>query len=489
MSTLDLLVIGAGFAGLGAALTAAENGARVGLFEALAYPGGCASTFQRNGARFEAGATLFAGLGPEQLFGRWIAAHGMPVEVDWIDPLVTLRAPGLDLPLLRDRAAVIERLAADSSKGPAIRAFFAEQGALADGLWDLLNDPSLLPPFSAGNLLRHVGRLPATLGALRWVGSPLRAMLNRHGLGDEPRLRLLLDALCQITVQCGADEAEAPFALGAIDYLWRGTGHVRGGIGVLAQGLVGAIRAQGGQVSLADRVLHLRREADGGWLVTTRKGEQRARRVISTLHPRAMAALLPEEARPASLERLSARLDEGWGAVMLYRVLRPAHLPEMAHHLQLIADPARPLVEGNHLFASTSGRLDGDRSPPGTVTMTASTHLSLRTLREAADPGALVAAVQERMRQTLAARAPELGEVVLEMTASPRTWARFVRRPEGAVGGVPRRAGLDHYTQLGPLSLGAGLDLAGDAVFPGQSILAAAIGGSRAVVKSLSLRQ
>jgi flagellar basal body rod protein FlgG len=81
--------------------------------------------------------------------------------------------------------------------------------------------------------------------------------------------------------------------------------------------------------------------------------------VISTLHPRAMAALLPEEARPASLERLSARLDEGWGAVMLYRVLRPAHLPEMAHHLQLIADPARPLVEGNHLFASTSGRLDG----------------------------------------------------------------------------------------------------------------------------------
>jgi hypothetical protein len=75
------------------------------------------------------------------------------------------------------------------------------------------------------------------------------------------------------------------------------------------------------------------------------------------------------------------------------------------------------------------------------------------------------------------------------MTASPRTWARFVRRPEGAVGGVPRRAGLDHYTQLGPLSLGAGLDLAGDAVFPGQSILAAAIGGSRAVVRSLSLRR
>ena len=52
-------------------------------------------------------------------------------------------------------------------------------------------------------------------------------------------LRTYLDALCQITVQCGATEAEAPFALGAMDYYWRGTGHVRGGIGQLASALAG----------------------------------------------------------------------------------------------------------------------------------------------------------------------------------------------------------------------------------------------------------
>ena len=36
----DALVIGAGFGGLGAALTLASAGARVGLVEALTYPGG-----------------------------------------------------------------------------------------------------------------------------------------------------------------------------------------------------------------------------------------------------------------------------------------------------------------------------------------------------------------------------------------------------------------------------------------------------------------
>src|SRR5512147_1424469 len=69
----DVVVIGAGFGGLGCALTLGELGARVCLCEMLKYPGGCASTFSKGGFRFDAGATLLSGLGEEQLFGRWLA--------------------------------------------------------------------------------------------------------------------------------------------------------------------------------------------------------------------------------------------------------------------------------------------------------------------------------------------------------------------------------------------------------------------------------
>ena len=51
-------MIGAGFGGLSAALTLAERGADVRVCEALNYPGGCASTFRKDGYAFEAGATL-----------------------------------------------------------------------------------------------------------------------------------------------------------------------------------------------------------------------------------------------------------------------------------------------------------------------------------------------------------------------------------------------------------------------------------------------
>jgi len=54
----DFAVIGAGFGGLATALELARGGASVAIFEALKYPGGCASTFTRRGHQFESGATL-----------------------------------------------------------------------------------------------------------------------------------------------------------------------------------------------------------------------------------------------------------------------------------------------------------------------------------------------------------------------------------------------------------------------------------------------
>jgi phytoene dehydrogenase-like protein len=503
---LDLAVIGAGFGGLGAALAAAERGASVAVYEALNYPGGCASTFSRDGFRFEAGATLFSGLRDEQLFGAWSKRHGFALAIDWLDPLVELRAPSLSLPVARSReafAASLERLPGAPIAG--LRAFFARQEKVASALWALFDDPSLLPPLSAGSLLRHLARAPRYAGLLPLLGKPVGALLEEHGLARFEPLRLWLDAVCQITVQCSAAEAEAPFALSAADYFWRGTGHVRGGIGVLATGLCEALAKLGAQVRLGERVRSLRRDGPL-WRLQTRRGELLAKAVVANVLPGALRALLGEGAPAApaqsgasgaspgggpSRERsqalaglagLESRLAAGWGAVMLYRVLPAAALGPQAHHLQLIDDACAPLQEGNHVFASLGALSDAGRAPPGLRTLTVSTHVPLAKLQSLAPDGqgAYVEDVQERMRRTLLLRAPELCQgVVHELTASPRTFARFTRRDGGAVGGIPRRAGLAHYRQLGPLQLERGLWLVGDSVFPGQSTYATAIGGVR----------
>jgi len=487
-SGYDVVVIGAGFGGLATALELTRRGARVALCESLNYPGGCASTFRRDGYAFEAGATLFSGLAEDQLFGQWGHQYGLGVEVDWIDPLVELRTPSLRLSVHRDRQRFMEQLyGLPEAPVEGLKRFFAVQRQVADALWSLFDNPRLLPPLDLHALLRHATRAPRYVPLLRWLGRPLGSVLERFGLLHFAPLRMYLDALCQITVQCSAAEAEAPFAMAAMDYYWRGTGHVRGGIGRLAEALVGAITRGGGEVLLANRVKSLTPEA-GGWRVVTRRGELRARHVAANVLPQGLLKLMgmPAERLPR-LAELSERVADGWGAVMLYRVVRaPEGAPAKARHLELIQRQDAPLVEGNHLFVSISGAADEGRAPPGYRTITSSTHVPLRALssRSSEEQVRYIEEIQSRMREGLSGLAPEWAEEVRhELTASPRTFERFTRREGGAVGGVPRRAGWSHYLELGPRPVMEGLWLVGDSVFPGQSTLATALGGVRTAVR------
>lgn len=485
-TTYDALVVGAGFGGLGAAIALAEGGASVCVCESLRYPGGCASTFTRGGARYDAGATLVSGLAPGQLFGDWLAKYSPSTVVDWMDPLVELRTGDFSLEISRDRESLVRSfLAIPGAPARAIRGFFDFQRSIAASLWELFDDPTLLPPFGPRMVGRHAGRALRYLPLLPLLGKSLGEVLASHGLADFRPLRTYVDALCQITVQCSADEAEATFALAAMDYYYRGTGHVRGGVGALADALVSACTQLGAEVKLSNRVTALRRAEDGTWIATTRNGELRARTVVANLLPSALAAMLDSEAHAHAITALRARsspIENAWGAAMLYAVARPPEGErDDAHHLELVNDTSAPFAEGNHVFVSISSALETERAPAGRRVLTMSTHVPLAKLARLGEgTAAYVAEVQNTMRATVAARAPEW-HAGLErvLPASPRTFARFVGRPAGAVGGLPRRAGLASYSSLGPSSPLDDVWLVGDSVFPGQSALATAIGGVR----------
>ncbi len=485
----DLAIIGTGFGGLGAALRAQERGEKVVLYEALNYPGGCASSFTHRGYRFEAGATLFSGFEACQPFGRWIERLGLEVPFEPIDPLVELRTPRGTLIVGRDREAFAESLCAwVGHQAPAVRAFLRYQQKVADVLWELFEDPERLPPWTLGSAWGHVLRSPRYGKLLRWVGRSLEAVLERFGLADCRPLRVYLDAVCQITIQVEAGRAEAPFALAALDYFWRGTGHVRGGIGVLAQALVDGIEQRGGEVRFTDRVKGLE-PTSRGWRVHSRRGHRDVDRVAANLLPQDLQGLLP--APSPRLAQWAGRVRAGWGACMLYRVVQaPAGASPQARHLELVQDEGAPMTEGNHLFVSIGGAKEDAAVPPGYRTMTVSTHVPLGVWQQACPEQVAqeVQRVHATMRRGLARLAPEWeADVLLEFTASPRTFARFTGRSQGWVGGIPREAGWGAYRGLWQdrKPVAPGLVLVGDSAFPGQSILAAAVGGHRSVDRLL----
>lgn len=314
------------------------------------------------------------------------------------------------------------------------------------------------------------------------IGRPLGSVLRAHGLEGVRPLEIFLDAVCQITVQCASREAEAPFAMGALDYFWRGTGHVRGGIGVLAGALAQAFVTAGGELRLATHVRGVTRHGDR-YTLATRRGEIEARQVVANVLPRDLATLLDRPlASIPSLAELARQVEAGWGAVMLYRVVRPdSSFGDAARHFELVADARRPFTDGNHVFVSISDARERERAGPELRTLTASTHVAIPLLLRLGEEerAVRVAQIQSTMRATIAERMPELASFEHELTASPRTFQRFTARSFGFVGGVPRRAGLSHYRRVGVYAPLPGLYLVGDSVFPGQSTLAAALGGVR----------
>lgn len=484
MRNPDVVVIGAGFGGLAAALRLAELGLDVVLCETLRYPGGCASTFTRSGYQFEAGATLFSGLGEGQLFSKWNDKWDLGVRFNPLDPLVELRTRRWSLAVPPDRDSFVERFVALPGADPeALRGFFRTQRRVADALWTLFEDPSLLPPLNGSSVVRHLGRSLSYAPVVRWMGRSLAAVVAQHGLAEWEPLRVYLDAVSQITVQASCAEAEAPFAMAALDYFFRGTGHVHGGIGSLAWAMTDAIRKAGGKVLLANRVRGIRREA-GRWHVNTRKGELRAQTVVANVLPQSLSDMTQPQMNGA-LRDVEASVESGWGAAMLYLAVDSNAVRGLeAQHLQLVDDETAPFLEGNHVFCSISAADEHERAPEGQRTVTVSTHIPMKKLRnlEGKDQGAYVAATQSRMRRTIGRRAPELLEhMTFEMSASPRTFARFTGRHLGYVGGVPRRAGWKHYRPraLWPREAMRDLFLVGDSVLLGQSTLAVALGGVR----------
>ena len=157
-------------------------------------------------------------------------------------------------------------------------------------------------------------------------------------------------------------------------------------------------------------------------------------------------------------------------------IIVPAGFP--LHHQVLVAEP---LGEGNSIFLSLSLPDDPARSPAGQRAVTISTHTDLRswwrlfeTDRDAYE--ARKAATVERVLAAAEVALPRLrGAVRLILPGTPVSFQRFTHRSQGWVGGFPQ---TNLFRAWGP-RLDRGLWLVGDSIFPGQSVLATALGGMR----------
>ncbi len=488
-----VVVVGGGIGGLTTAALLAKAGWDVTVLEAHIYPGGCAGTFYHQGYRFDAGATLAAGFDS----GGGMTRLGQTLGITWpVEPAeVAMRVHlpgGGHITRWTDPAAwQAERL---DAFGAAAEPFWRWQERTADRLWALALAGIPWPPQSLADLPRLskgmglVANAPARLPGLAL--DALRPIVAHLG-GASRRLRQYVDGQLLISAQATSERANALYAAAALDMPRRGVAHVRGGIGKLAEALADAVRRHGGRVHTRQAVTRVAGPRAGSYRVETGKDAVfEAETVVFNLPPHDAAALLVDDA-PPKLRRAELPAD-GWGAFMVYVGLQDAVVsPGLPLHQQVLV--AEPLGEGNSVFLSlslpddaaisgaASGAASAARSPAGHRALTISTHTDLNAWwrlfendRDAYE--ARKAAMTERVLDAAEVAVPGLrGAAKLILPGTPVSFQRFTHRSRGWVGGFPQ---TNLFRAWGP-RLGPHLWLVGDSIFPGQSVLATALGGQR----------
>ena len=470
----DVVVVGAGIAGLTAAALLARSGQRVTLLEAHHQSGGCAGTFRRGPYTFDVGATQVAGLEPGGSHERLMRHLGLPpLPATPLDPACVVHLGDGQPPvrLWRDPEAWRRER---QQQFPGTERFWQLCSAIHAANWRFAGRDPVLPPRSAWDLAQLLGALePANLASGLLAGATMADLQRLSGCGGDGRLRRFLDLQLRLYSQEPAERTAALYGATVLCMAQQPLGlwHLQGSMQVLSTALEQALAAAGGSLRLQHRLERLERNAAGGWrLLGERGGAQsqafalEAADVVLALPPQLLPALLGE-ALPASYRRRLQRLPDPSGALVLYGAVERQRLPAgTAEHLQFAwPDPGS-------VFVSVSQEGDG-RAPAGQATVIASVFTAARPWfsgsREAYDraKAQAEAGIAACLEQHLGLGAADWRHREL---STPRGFARWTGRPYGFVGGLGQRPG-----SFGPFGLASrtplpGLWLCGDAIHPGE---------------------
>lgn len=490
-----VVVVGAGFGGLAAALELAYEGLQVEVLESHIEPGGCASTFYHKGYRFDAGATLAGGF-----------AQGAPMElissrynIDWnfrSDPVAMVVHLSDGTKVTRHSSQANWQEERLQVFGSDAEKFWSWQERTADRMWDLAMMRPSWPPQTPLEFFQLIGTaaswLDKQLPGDGWKQFPLLMRdgfrpVSSHLAPANNRLRQYVDGQLLISAQTTSQHANSLYGASAMDLPRRGVGHPEGGMGGMADKLAAAIQRFGGNVHYRQEVVRIKKVENKGFVVQTkRKDEFFADIVILNLPPWNIR-LLFEGQIPAKIRKLPELMPDSWGAFTVYLGVNGGIIPGdfPLHHQRIVNEPMR---EANSIFLSISPEWDRDRAPEGKRAITLSTHTLLEPwwrLHDS-DPDGYAGRKEEYTSKILNAAEHILPGLLanaeLVMPGTPVTFQRFTNRALGWVGGFPQ---INLFQNWGP-RLGKNIWMVGDTIFPGQSVPAVSLGGLRVANSILS---
>ncbi|NEO64542.1 MAG: carotene isomerase, partial [Moorea sp. SIO4G2] len=339
-SVFDTIVIGSGIGGLVTATQLAAKGASVLVLESYIIPGGSSGYFEREGYRFDVGASMIFGFGTEgttNLLTRALEAVNVSLETIPDPVQIHYHLPGdLELKVHREYENFLQELTAhfpDQRQG--IRKFYDECWKV----FNCLNAMDLLSLEELGYLTRVFFQHPlACLGLVKYLPQNVGDIARKY-ISDLKLLKFI-DMECYCWSVVPADKTPMINA-GMVfsDRHYGGINYPVGGVGKIAQKLVEGLEKAGGQILYKARVgkiLLEKGKAVGVQLVNGK--EYRAKRIVSNATRwDTFEKFLPADQMPAAERKWQQRYQKSPGFLSLHLGVKADVLPPgtECHHIVL----------------------------------------------------------------------------------------------------------------------------------------------------------
>ena len=483
-TNFDAIIIGSGIGGLVTATQLAAKGAKVLVLERYLIPGGSAGYFDRQGYRFDVGASMIFGFGKQgttNLLTRALAAVGQSIETIPDPVQVQYHLPNdLDIKVDRDYDRFLQELSAKfPHEAQGIKKFYDECWQV----FNCLNSMDLLSLEELGYLTRVFFQRPgACLGLVKYLPQNAGDIARKYI--KDPDVLKFIDVECYIWSVVPADQTPMINAgMVFADRHYGGINYPKGGVGQIAQKLVDGLEQAGGRIEYQSRVTRIVTEGGKAVGVELANGKTyRAKRIVSNATRwDTFEQLLPADEMPAKERKWQERYQKSPAFLSLHLGIDAAVLPAgtECHHI-LLEDWAKMEEPEGTIFVSIPTLLDRSLAPDGHHIIHAFTPSwmndwqGLSPSEYNAKKEARAGAMLDRLERIF----PGLnaGLDLMEI-GTPRTHRRFLGRMDGSYGPIPRRKLPGLLNMPFNRTKVPGLYCVGDSTFPGQGLNAVAFSG------------
>ncbi len=474
MRKSEVVVVGAGIAGLTSAAILSKQGLKVTLIEAHTQSGGCAGTFKRKNYVFDVGATQVAGLEKGGIHSRIFNYLDIPSpEATILDPacIVDLNDGSEIIPIWYEKSKWI---AEQEMQFPGSSRFWNICALIHKSNWIFANNNPVLPISNFWDFSQLFKALiPSNFVTGILLKSTIFDLLRLCGLSRNERLIKFLNLQLKLYSQEDVYNTAALYGSTVLQMCQQphGLWHLKESMQSLSQALENSLSKTGVNQIFGQQVNSINfDDLNMCWTISANSKKSsfvyQAKDLIYTPPPQSLLKHLKEPLnRKKSYKNRLINLPDPSGALVFYSALKKEHIKNISsNHYQFVSH------EFGSLFVSISDDGDG-RAPKGEVTLIASIFTKTKDW------------FNLDKKNYVKKKNDFLKKISFELESyfdiSPNNWLhmelatplgfeRWTNRPNGIVGGLGQNPDIFGLFGLSSRTPFEGLWLCGDSIYPGE---------------------